>query len=63
MVRRPDGTVELDHNGKSPGRGAYLHPATGCVEVARKRLLLERALGAPVGAEVWVEVLNSLSPA
>jgi uncharacterized protein len=63
LVRRPDGEIELDRTGRMPGRGAYLHAATECVEAGRKRRALERALGAPVPPQVWAEVSNSLSPA
>ena len=58
IVRRPDGSVELDRSGRLSGRGAYIHPAATCVEVARKRRALDRALGAPVRPEVWAEVSN-----
>ncbi len=63
LVRRPDGQIELDLTGRMAGRGAYLHAAAECVEAARKRRALERALGAPVPPQVWAEVSNSLSPA
>ena len=51
--------MTLDPTGRAPGRGAYLHPSEGCIELAKKRKALDRALGAPVAPEV----LNSLSPA
>jgi uncharacterized protein len=63
LVRRPEGSIELDPTGRMPGRGAYLHAAAECVEAARKRRALERALGAPVPPEVWAQVSNSLRPA
>jgi predicted RNA-binding protein YlxR (DUF448 family) len=43
----------LDASGKAPGRGAYLHAQQGCVELARKRRALERALRATVEEELW----------
>jgi uncharacterized protein len=63
IVRRPEGGVEVDRQGRLPGRGAYLHPSSDCLEAARKRRALERALGVPVPAELWAEVSNSPSPA
>jgi len=67
LVRRQDGEqvgeIVLDKTGRMPGRGAYLHAAAECLEAARKRRALERALGAPVPAQVWAEVSNSLGPA
>jgi uncharacterized protein len=59
FVRTPGGVVALDPTGRAPGRGAYLHPSDECIELAKKRKALDRALGAPVAPEV----LNSLSPA
>ena len=56
VVRRPDGTAALDPTGRAPGRGAYLHRETGCIDVARKRRKLERSLGAAVPLELWVEL-------
>lgn len=56
IVRRPDGSVRLDRTGRSPGRGAYLHADPACIETARKRRALARALGADVPVELWAEV-------
>ena len=53
IVRRPDGSVEVDRTGKEPGRGAYLHASSECIDLARKRRLLDRALGAAAPAGVW----------
>ena len=63
VVRRPDGSVGVDATGREPGRGAYLHGSTACVEIARKRRALDRALGVAVPAELLAEVSNSLGPA
>ena len=56
LVRGPDGVVRADRSGRAPGRGAYLHADRACVEQARRRRALERALRAPVPAEVWAEL-------
>jgi uncharacterized protein len=56
LVRRPDGGVALDRTGRAAGRGAYLHAARTCLELARKRRSVDRALGVPVGPEVWAEL-------
>lgn len=53
IVRRQDGSVGLDATGKEAGRGAYVHTSGECLENARKRRALDRALGASVPAEVW----------
>jgi predicted RNA-binding protein YlxR (DUF448 family) len=58
VVRRPDGTAAVDRAGHAPGRGAYLHADTACIETARKRRALERSLKASVAPEVWAELVN-----
>ncbi len=52
LVRGPDG-VAVDVTGRASGRGAYLHRSAGCVEEARKKGGLARALKAPVPDSVW----------
>jgi len=53
FVRSSEGLVVLDRTGRAPGRGAYLHRDLTCVETARKRRQLERALGAAAPSELW----------
>jgi predicted RNA-binding protein YlxR (DUF448 family) len=53
IVRRPEGGAAVDLTGRASGRGAYLHRDAACIEIARKRKALERALKMPVGADVW----------
>jgi predicted RNA-binding protein YlxR (DUF448 family) len=53
IVRRPEGGAALDLTGRASGRGAYLHQDPGCIEIARKRKALERALKTPIGLDVW----------
>ena len=56
LVRGPNGEVQPDPTGRAAGRGAYLHRDAGCIEQARKRHALERALKAPVTDGVWAEL-------
>jgi len=56
LVRLPDGGVAVDGTGRLPGRGAYLHPDPACIEIARKRGSLDRALRATVQPEVWSQL-------
>lgn len=53
FVRLPQGGVGLDPTGRAAGRGAYLHAAPECIESAKKRHAIDRALGAPVPANLW----------
>ena len=56
IVRRAEGGAALDRSGHATGRGAYLHDDASCIEIARKRKALERALKTPVGPEIWAEL-------
>jgi uncharacterized protein len=56
IVRRAEGGAAVDLTGQASGRGAYLHRDAECIEIARKRKALERALKTPIGAEVWSEL-------
>lgn len=52
------GTVVTDEAAVLPGRGAWLHPRSQCVETALKRRALGRALRRPVEADQAAEVLR-----
>jgi predicted RNA-binding protein YlxR (DUF448 family) len=44
VVRRPDGSVVLDREGRLEGRGAYLCDDGSCLTLALRRSALQRAL-------------------
>ncbi|TMF45605.1 MAG: YlxR family protein [Chloroflexi bacterium] len=56
VVRDVTGAVTIDATGRAPGRGAYLHRDAACVEIARKKKALDRALKASVSADFWAEL-------
>jgi len=58
VVRDAGGGAALDPTGRAPGRGAYLHRDPSCLEAARKKKALERALKTTVGAELWAELAS-----
>ena len=58
LVRRAGGGVRIDPTGHTPGRGAYLHADPGCLERARKRRSLDRALGTQVQPDLWSELTS-----
>ncbi|MEP6752203.1 MAG: YlxR family protein [Candidatus Dormiibacterota bacterium] len=58
VVRRPDNTAAVDRTGGAPGRGAYLHSTSACIETAKKRRALERSLKATIGPEVWADLVK-----
>jgi uncharacterized protein len=41
-----DGEIVADPAARRPGRGAYVHPSVDCVERARRRRAIPRALRA-----------------
>lgn len=60
LVRGPDGSVRADPTGRAHGRGAYLHADPACLELARRRRALERALKAEVPAALWDELAQTV---
>ncbi|MCL2030751.1 MAG: YlxR family protein [Oscillospiraceae bacterium] len=52
VVRSPAGEVSLDATGRKPGRGVYLCQDPACRKRVAKSRALERALAAPIPAEV-----------
>jgi predicted RNA-binding protein YlxR (DUF448 family) len=56
VVRDASGIATVDATGRAPGRGAYLHRDPVCVEIARKKRALDRALKANVSAEFWADL-------
>ncbi len=59
VVREADGAAAVDASGRAPGRGAYLHPDPSCLEIARKRKALDRALKATVNPDFWAQLAPS----
>jgi predicted RNA-binding protein YlxR (DUF448 family) len=60
MVRRPGGEVALDLQGRSAGRGAYVHRAENCLRRASKGASLGRALKAPLSAPEAARLMAEL---
>jgi uncharacterized protein len=56
VVRRSEGGVAVDRTGHAEGRGAYVHNDPGCIDLARKRKSLERALKGSIQPELWTEL-------
>nr|WP_243442547.1 YlxR family protein [Schaalia vaccimaxillae] len=55
MVATHEGSVSIDSRRDLPGRGAWLHPDSVCVEKARHRRSFQRALRirADIGEDAW----------
>ena len=58
VVRDARGAAALDATGRAPGRGAYVHKDPACLEIARKRRALDRALKATAGPDLWLELTS-----
>ena len=58
IVRRSGGGASVDATGRATGRGAYLHRVAECVETARKKRSLDRALRTAVQPELWSELIQ-----
>jgi len=63
IVRSPDGEVSLDTTGKKPGRGAYLCRSANCLNAARKKKRVERALDVQIGEDIYQIMEKELSSA
>ena len=57
IVRSPDGIVTIDRTGKKPGRGAYLCLDMECIEKARKKNSLARALRCTGDNSIYDELI------
>lgn len=60
IVRSPEGEVSLDTVGKKPGRGAYLCPSEACLQAARKKKRIERALDVQISEEIYETMVKEL---
>jgi len=58
LVRRSEGGAAVDLTGRAAGRGAYLHQVAACVEMARKKRSLDRALHTTVQPGLWAELIK-----
>ncbi|WP_367563832.1 RNase P modulator RnpM [Acetomicrobium flavidum] len=61
IVRSPEGRVYVDLTGKGQGRGAYVCDNIDCIELARKKDLLSKALKVEVPQEVYEELLKKVA--
>lgn len=60
VVRSPEGHVYVDPTGKGQGRGAYVCRDQNCIELAKKKDILSKALKTKVPAEIYEELSQKL---
>ena len=58
VIRRAEGGAAIDRTGSAAGRGAYVHADAACVDLARKRRALDRALRTQIQPELWPELIK-----
>jgi uncharacterized protein len=58
VVRKAEGGAAIDPTGSAAGRGAYVHADTTCVDLARKRKALDRALRTTIQPEMWSDLVK-----
>ena len=56
IVRSHEGVISVDPTGREPGRGAYLCISLECLNLARKKNALSKALKVPISASFYDEV-------
>ena len=63
IAAKGPGGVSLDLTQKMPGRGAYLCYSEECLEKAKKRQSLQRALRCPLPEIIWIEIDQAVKSA
>jgi predicted RNA-binding protein YlxR (DUF448 family) len=53
LVKESSGRIRLDPTGRDQGRGAYIHRSPVCIERAKRRRAIERALKGQVADDLW----------
>lgn len=60
VVKNAQGEIQLDVQGKMPGRGAYLCTEDICLKKTQKSKALERGLSAQIPVEVYASLEKAL---
>ena len=58
IVKNKDNIINVDESGKLSGRGAYICYDMGCLEKAKKRKGLEKALEIKIEDEIYEQMKN-----
>ena len=61
VVKDQEGSISLDFTGKKSGRGAYVCPATQCLEKAEKLRGLERSFKMGISKDIYESLRNELT--
>ncbi len=60
VVRTPENDVVIDVTGKKSGRGAYLCFDDNCVNIAKKKKSIERALETSISEDIFPKILEEI---
>ncbi|MGD9677158.1 MAG: RNase P modulator RnpM [Vulcanibacillus sp.] len=60
IVRTPDKIVEIDLKGKKSGRGAYICYRSDCLQLAKKKKSLEKALDVKIEEEIYNKIQTEI---
>ncbi len=60
IVRNSEGVMNVDLNGKLPGRGAYICKSIECFDTAVKAKRLERAFRSRIPEDIYKNLRDSL---
>jgi len=58
IVKNKDNIINVDENGKQPGRGAYICYDMECLEKAQKSKRLEKVLEIKIEDEIYEQMKN-----
>jgi hypothetical protein len=61
IVRTPEGKVEIDLNGKTNGRGAYIKRSIEVINKAKTSKILDKHLETKVPEEIYEELTNIIN--
>lgn len=61
VVKSPSGDIQLDKQGKLPGRGAYLCRNEACLKKTMKTRALERGLSASISINIYETISQQLT--
>lgn len=61
IVRNNEGVINVDANGKLPGRGAYICNCVECFDVAVKQKRFERAFKTKLPEEIFITVREKIA--
>ena len=60
IVKNKENIINVDENGKEPGRGAYICYNMECLKKAQKSKKIEKALGAKIDDEIYEQIKEAI---